>query len=287
VFHTLDHIVIAVRDLERATQAYSALLALGPSWRGLHPRFGTANTLYRLRNTYLELLAPEGEGVVGQRVRERLDQQGEGLLALALGTDDATTCATELRRRGLAPSDPVEGSGRDTSTGAERQWRNVHLPEDETRGVPLFAIEHLSPPESLPFASLLSDEASAVSGLDHVVVTTAAPDAACELYRDRLGIRLALDRTFDQRGLRLLFFRIGGITIEVAAGLGGSPETAPRDRLWGLAYGVPDIHAARERVAGAGFDISKVRAGQKEGTLVCTVRKETHGVATLLIAPAP
>ena len=40
------------------------------------------------------------------------------------------------------------------------------------------------------------------------------------------------------------------------------------------------------RVAAAGWVITDIRAGNKPGTRVCTVHRETHGVATLLIEPA-
>ena len=55
----LDHVVIAVADLETATSDYVALLGRAPSWRGSHPQYGTRNTLFRIDNTYLELLAPD------------------------------------------------------------------------------------------------------------------------------------------------------------------------------------------------------------------------------------
>ena len=54
---TLDHVVIAVRDLDAATADYTALLGREPSWRGEHPKYGTQNTLFRIDNTYIELLA--------------------------------------------------------------------------------------------------------------------------------------------------------------------------------------------------------------------------------------
>ena len=53
--------------------------------------------------------------------------------------------------------------------------------------------------------------------------------------------------------------------------------------LWGMAYRVPSADAARERLAGAGFDPSEVRPGRKPGTRVFSVRSETCGVATLCI----
>jgi catechol 2,3-dioxygenase-like lactoylglutathione lyase family enzyme len=276
---SLDHVVIAVRDLTAASRTYVELLTRAPSWQGEHPGWGTANTLFRLTNTYVELLAPVGEGGFADALRAHLDEHGEGPYALAFGTADADACAAALGERGIAAAAPSAGSGRDRTSGAERHWRNVFLPTVGTRGVSMFAIEHQSPPEALPLVPS-ADAAAAIDGIDHVVVMTADAEGAIDLYRDRLGLRLAFDRTFEQRGLRLLFFRIAGITVELAAPLGLSP--AP-DRFWGISYRVRDIDAARARLATAGFDVSAIRAGHKPGTRVCTVRAETHGVATLII----
>lgn len=282
MFHALDHVVVAVVELDVATDAYRRLLGRSPSWRGEHPGLGTANALFRLGNTYLELISPVGDGGVAAHLRARLESDGDGLVSLALATDDAEACARELRERGIAASDPEPGEGRDRAGDAKREWRNVRLPERDTRGVSLFAIEHVSAGDALPRAEPDGDEKAAIAGLDHVVISTSEPDAAASLWGEQLGIRLALDRTFGDRGVRLLFFRLGGVTIELAAQL---DPTGGADRLRGLAWQVPDVFAGRERVAAAGFDVTGTRPGNKPGTAVCTVRDGTHGVPTLLIGP--
>jgi catechol 2,3-dioxygenase-like lactoylglutathione lyase family enzyme len=157
------------------------------------------------------------------------------------------------------------------------------LPAEAARGILVFAIEHLSPPELRPPAQPLAGEAAAVSGVDHVVVRSDAPEAAIAFYRDALGLRLALDRTFEAWGARLLFFRVGGITIELAAPAKPPAEPAFFDSFWGISWRVPDVAAARARLLDLAFDVSEVRTGRKPGTKVCTVRAPTHGVATLLI----
>lgn len=282
---SLDHAVIAVRDLDIAAATYARLLGRRPSWRGQQPQLGTVNVLFRVDNAYLELLAPAGRGPLAARLEQYLVHDGEGLVALAFGTDDAAACAVELRERGLSVADPADGEGREMSTGAMRTWRSILLPEAQTRGVPLFVIEDRSPPETLPMAEAVAEAGSVVTGVDHVVIMTVDPDASCALYRDRLGLRLALDRRLPERGLRLLFFRVGGVTVECAARIDGPAVPDARDRLWGISYRVADIAAARARVAAAGFDVSDVRPGQRPGTRVCTVRRETHGVSTLFIGP--
>jgi catechol 2,3-dioxygenase-like lactoylglutathione lyase family enzyme len=280
---TLDHLVIAVRDLAAATDVYARLLGRRPSWRGSHPTYGTANTLFRLENVYVELLAPRRPGPISDRLSAWLGDHGEGLFALAFGTPDAEACARELRARGIDASDPIAGAGSEERTGAERRWRNVMLPEAQTLGVTVFAIEHLSPPDRLPLASPVEEARSAVSGCDHVVVNTRNPDRALSFYGGTLGLRLALDRSFPDWGARLLFFRIGGITVEIAAPLEAS-DLSGEDRLWGISYRVPDVEAAHARLARQGFQVSDVRPGRKPATHVCTVRGEPCGVATLFLA---
>jgi catechol 2,3-dioxygenase-like lactoylglutathione lyase family enzyme len=283
-FVALDHLVVAVRDLEAASVTYESLLGRAPSWHGAHPGWGTANTLFRLDDTYLELVSPRGEGPFGAQLRERLAGPGEGLLGFALATADAAACADALRARGLAVGAPIDGAGRDAASGAERRWRNVLIPREAARGVFVIGIEHRSPPDALPLVEP-KRPAAAVSGIDHVVVRTEAPDAAIRFYGDQLGLRLALDRTFPKWGARLLFFRVGGVTVEIAAPAEPVESPTDTDSCWGISWRTPDVGAARDRLLDAGFDVSELRAGRRPGTRVCTVRAPTCGVATLLIGP--
>lgn len=123
-----------------------------------------------------------------------------------------------------------------------------------------------------------------IEAIDHVVVHTGAPDRAIAHWRDRLGLRLALDRTFPDRGLRLLFFRSGGLTLEFAAPLGADPDAdATADVVYGVSYRVTDVAACRARLLQAGLDVGDVHDGVKPGTQVASVHSGTAGVPTLLI----
>lgn len=280
---SLDHVIVAVRDLDAAAGVYARLLAREPSWRGSHPGLGTANALFRLERSYLELLAPDSGG---DWLREHLETRGEGLMGLAFGTADADACAKTLRERGLRASDPIDGEGRDERSGAQRRWRNVMIPPEQSRGLLLFAIEHLSPADALPEARPTA-ETGVVQAIDHVVVRSADPEATIALYGERLGLRLALDRSFEERGVRLIFFRVGGVTVEIAARAGAEPDPSARDDPWGIAWQVDDVSAAHARLGDSGFDMTDTRAGNKPGTRVCTVRAGTCGVPTLVIGPDP
>jgi len=312
VLHCLDHLILAVADLDGAARCYAALLGRRPSWRGEHPALGTQNAIFRLANTSLELLAPAAEVVGAADAAEVADavdaagaapdaaaeapggwlarwlaRRGEGLLGLAFGTKDAAACARFLAGRGLRPGAPEPGLSRDTQSGAFRAWTRVPLPPAQTRGVLLFAIEQRSPAALLPEAFAVAEPQSAVQALDHVVLQSRDAEATRRLYGDGLGLRLALDREAPQWGNRLLFFRTGGATLEVVARLGQPPRPGARDSLWGAAWRVESAPAAWARLAGAGFEVSELRDGRKPGTRVFTVRAPTCGVPTLVLQPAP
>lgn len=282
----LDHFVVAVRDLPAAARTYAGLLGRAATWRGEHPALGTENALFRLENTYLELLAPSAGS--GQWLRDRLEASGEGPFALAFATPDAEAFRAHAEARGLRPTAVQPGLGRDSDSGAFRKWRNVLLDRSASHGVQLFAIEHLSPAELLPLSPATDENAAAtVDSVDHVVVQTADAERAKALYGEALGIRLGLDRSFPQWGSRMLFFRVGHLTLEVVSPLeGGAPRGAP-DRFWGVSYRVRDAQAAHARLSAAGFDLTPCKPGRKPGTFVFTVNSETHGVATLILQPSP
>jgi catechol 2,3-dioxygenase-like lactoylglutathione lyase family enzyme len=130
--------------------------------------------------------------------------------------------------------------------------------------------------------------------LDHAVVLTTDHEAALQRYGGELGLRLALDRSFPERGVRILFFRLSGVTIEVAgpiarsadgAEAGRAAEGSTRDRFGGLAWRGPDVVAWRERLLAEGVRVTGHRRGHKPGTRVCTVLDRTADVPTLLIGP--
>lgn len=122
-----------------------------------------------------------------------------------------------------------------------------------------------------------------VVALDHVVVRCGDLDASLAVYRDDLGLRLALDRSFPERRVRLVFFRVGGVTVELSGSLDDPPHETTRDTLWGLAWRVPALDAAHRRLAGAGFAVSAPRAGHKAGTRVFHLDEPPSSVPTLML----
>jgi len=277
---TIDHIIIAVSDLAEASAEYSTLLGREPSWRGAHPDYGTANTLFKLDNIYIELLAPQGEGMAADIVKSILDKKGDCLGGLVFGTEDANSFIVQARAQGLEASDPLPGHGVDEQSGAERRWHNIFWDPAAARGIFSFCIEHEA-------GSVLSEATplahGEIAGVDHVVVKTQSAEAAKTFYGEQLGIRLALEQDVPEWGGTQLFFRASSMSIEVIA----SEKASEQDELWGLALKTDDIEATHTRLSEQGVEISDIRDGRKAGTRVCTAKSHTLGVPTLLIEHPP
>src|SRR5260370_35277061 len=86
IVHALDHVVVAVRDLDAAVAAYRALLGRAPAWRAEAHGGGATVGTFALANVSVELVAPSGVGPTAERRPAVLDRQGEGLAGLAFPT---------------------------------------------------------------------------------------------------------------------------------------------------------------------------------------------------------
>ncbi len=269
LIQALDHIVLAVGDFEAATAAYEALL--GRRARRTEPAGGAVRAWFRLDNIGFEIIAPTGEGVAGDRVREQLAERGDGPALLAFAVDDVDAAQRWLGRRGVGVK-PVLGSAVN-ALAAETAT---------THGLPMvFARFQAHPP-----APVIGEAAAAIEGLDHVVIQTPDPERAVALYGGRLGLDLRLDRGNPQWGTRLLFFRCGGVVIEVAHTLKDGVGAGP-DRLWGFSWRAGDVEAAHARLTAAGFSVSEIRVGRRPGSQVFTVRDKTFGAPTIVLGVTP
>ena len=276
MINKLDHLIVSVKNIAEAEKNYSKLFGTNPVWRGEHKELGTINSIFNFNNTYFELLAANGEGLGAQLVTKTIEENGEGLTGIVLGTEDLENSKNQLLKKGFDFGTVAQGEGLDFDSGKIRRWKNLFLPDKLTRGLFTFLIEHtegeLPEPENIPTSS--------VHKLDHVVINTNDPDGFIDVYQNIYGLRLALDQTVEKWGGRMLFFRLNHTTIEV---IGKNDDNETQDKLWGLAWDVKDLEATHKRLEKEGFEITPLKEGRKPNTLVTTVKSNTHNIPTLLI----
>lgn len=112
MFKGLDHIVIAVKDLEQAIPQFETLYGMPAVDRGEPPGAGFRNAYFRFDDTYVELVSPvSDQGPVAKRVA----QSGEGVHLVAMRVDNVEQAVAELREKGVrlvgdpGPGTPITG----------------------------------------------------------------------------------------------------------------------------------------------------------------------------------
>ena len=272
----LDHLIVAVNDLDEAERNYKKIFGVEPVWKGEHKELGTANVIFNFKNTYFELLSSKGNGLGAEFVNNSISENGEGLIGQALGTEDIKETRKLLAEKGFSISEPLEGVGENSINKEIRKWKNIFLPPELTRGIFSFIIQHTN--GSLP--QVKEYKISSITKLDHVVINTNDADGFINIYKNIFNIRLALDKVIEHWNTRILFFRLNKTTIEVVEQ--NHKEVEP-DKLWGLAWGVKSIKDAHARLIKEGVEVTEIKQGIKEDTLVATIKSHTNNVPTLLI----
>lgn len=273
----LDHLVLLARNLDDAVRSHEALLGCRPAWRTASD--GAATAIFTLANMSLEIMAPSGDGTTGDRVRARLEEQGEGLASLCFRVDGIDSFHRRLRRLGLNPEDVAVSGSTNADDGATLSWKRTRTPVEAAHGVRLF---FLDPDGERPHSPVTTS--APIDGLDHVVIATDAPERAAALYGAKLDLDMRLDLTRPDWNARLMFFHCGDLVVEIVHRLNEATR-GEQDRLWGLSWRVADIEASRARLAASGFDVSEIRTGRRPGTHVFTVTSGPLGIPTLIIQP--
>jgi len=142
----LDHVVIGVRDLERARMGWTRL-GFTLTARGRHLGQGTANYCIMFDRDYLELLGFVEADEQASRLAAFLATR-EGAMAVAFAPAGPPEAAvTSLAARGLHPT-PPRILGRQVELPEETvvpRFSLVGLPADETPALDCFLCSHLTP----------------------------------------------------------------------------------------------------------------------------------------------
>jgi len=111
MFTGVDHVVIAVSDIESGISQYEAIYG-AVSDREESPGTGMTMGFFRFDDSYVELVSNLGdEGPIAKRLADR----GEGIHLIAMRVDDIDSTLATLRERGVrllgdpGPGKPVTG----------------------------------------------------------------------------------------------------------------------------------------------------------------------------------
>ncbi len=112
MFQGVDHVVIAVKDLDVAIGRYESIYGAAPNDRAEAPAAGMKMAFFRFGDSYIELVSAVGDQ---GPIAKRLADVGEGVHLVAMRVDDIDKTLADLRAKGIrlvgdpGPGNPVKG----------------------------------------------------------------------------------------------------------------------------------------------------------------------------------
>jgi len=200
---SIDHIVIAVTDLEQAMRDYEALgFTVLPG--GEHPR-GSRNALVVLADgAYLEIIA-FARPVPEFRWWNVLNDAGSGLVDYALlPADTLDADLARARAAGIEIDGPIDGARRKPD-GTDIAWRSARPPEPD---IP-FLCEDVTPRALRVPEGAARNHANGVSGIAGVTVAVRDLAASVARYKALTGLEPAAFGAVPGLGFGLAQFRLG------------------------------------------------------------------------------
>ncbi|AWK86881.1 VOC family protein [Azospirillum thermophilum] len=242
----LDHLVVAVRDLDEAQDRWTRLgFTVTP--RGRHTELKTANhTIMFKADDYIELLGVEEQRPANAHYAEFLRRR-EGLAALALKTDDARGAMAPLTAAGFPVTEAVDfGRPVQVADGTrDARFTISQIDPAATPGGRVFLCQHHT--RDLVWRPEYVEHANTAAGLAALVIAADDPQPVAESYARLFG------GTVEAQGPALLV-RTGDTPIVVATPAAlhwvwtSDPafETVPRPFLAGAVVRVTDLEKAQQ-----------------------------------------
>jgi methylmalonyl-CoA/ethylmalonyl-CoA epimerase len=112
VFKGVDHIVVAVKDLDASIGRYETIYGTEVSDRSEAAQAGMKMAFFRFGDSYVELVSNLGDD---GPIAKRLEDRGEGVHLIAMKVDDLEKTVAELREKGVrlvgdpGPGNPIRG----------------------------------------------------------------------------------------------------------------------------------------------------------------------------------
>lgn len=198
----VDHLVMAVPNLEEAIDDVGALLGIRPEHGGAHEGLGTHNALLSFGSCYLEIVAPDPAqpDAPSPRPFNVESYDSPTLVTFAVRPDRGSTIdevISTARAAGYDPGDPIS-MHRIRPDGGRLDWQ-LTLPDPLGSNLVPFVIDWgatVSPSDSAP---------RGVS-LESFVIGAPSSDRSTRSALDALAVRAALDDAESPN----LFARLNG-----------------------------------------------------------------------------
>jgi len=287
----LDHVLVAVRDLEKARRTYANLLGFTVTPQGVHPGRGTGNRLIVFGPEYLELISVQDPR---EARRERLElmeflQRRQGLYMFALGSSDLEATVVEVRHRGGRIADPVDGARAGVVGKGGYTWRSADLDPADTPGSATFIIQHhhtIQQRYTEPANPTV--HANGVTGIFSLSLAVRDAPAAAETWCRTLGLTMGQQEEDLTSGLCSVRVTLGNCHLEFVSPRGDGPMAryleAHGESPYLLSLRVADLDRCADRLTTQGVSLRPFRQ-TRDGPCRAVSADQTEGVNLELVQP--
>ncbi len=268
----IDHVLIAVRDLDAAKDTFERL-GFKVTPEGRHPGRGTSNRLVVFGGEYLELISvhdPDGD-LFRPNLPSFLDER-EGLFIFSMGTGDVHERFRSVRSAGVLITDPVKGSRQAGDSTAAYSWTQAEIAPEEMPGSQTFFIQHdhtieeryTEPPDP-------TNHPNGVVGISSLSLAVKDANAASQRWMEVFGLERVSE---DAKCVRL---RFDNSSLDFCQPDGGD-ALAEFIETWGegpyrIAFTCEDLDATESLLERNGVEGSK-----REGNSLIVPPKSAQGV---------
>ena len=268
----VQNIFLATKNIEETSKKFTIFFKRNPNFVGQSKKLGIDIISFGLNKTNICLISPKCNGIWFEALNNFLKKGGEGIFGVNFSSDNFDNDYNNFVKNELKLSNKIETSFEGNKKDQIKfSFFNILNKTVESLNIVIS--------NEMDFQNNRENSKNNVSKVNQLVIQTKSPDTIKDFFRDKLSIRLALDKTFKEWAGRMLFFRLGGVTLEVIEG----QDIKQNSKYFGIGWHTDNYNKCYNDLLKNGFRLSKIRIGRKEGTLVSTLKDPILNIPTILI----
>ena len=268
----VQNIFLATKNIMETSQKFSIFFGRKPNFIGQSSNLGIDIIIFGLHETNICLISPKSPGIWFEALNNFLKIKGEGIFGINFSSDDFDDDYNNFAENDLKLSNKIE-SCFEGNNEKQIKFSFFNILDKTIEGLNIL-VSH-----QMDFQNNIENSNNNVNKVNQLVIQTKAPDFIKDIFERKLGIRLALDKTFNEWAGRMLFFRLGGVTLEVIEG----KDIEQNTKYFGIGWHAENYNKCYNKLIDDGFSLSEIRKGRKEGTLVSTMKEPILNIPTILI----
>ncbi|MDC0432073.1 hypothetical protein OAL90_00365 [Hyphomicrobiales bacterium] len=270
----IKNIFFVTDDIEKSSKEFSLFFSKEAYFKGFSNQLGVEIQIFSIGNLSINIISSFCEGLWSEKILNFKKKRKEGLFGLELMSDGIINDYENLKKIEIPVGEIEKITIQDLK---DKIYTHNSFSIDESLVSNLNIM--VSDNTNFSIEEENHDPNTNIESINQVVIKTNNPDGIVNLFEKNLEIRLALDKTFKEWSGRMLFFRIGGVTLEVVEeeGLNNLNE------YYGIGWHSDNFTECYEDLTQKGFSFSEIRKGRKPGTLVSTLNDPILGIPAILI----